>query len=66
MNIDAYLAETGTTAADLAKKVGVTAVSLSRIRRGQQNLPRDVIRRIVEATDGRVSLESLVFPETLA
>ncbi len=63
MDLDTYLRETGTDAAAFAERVGLTTASISRIRRGQQNISRETIRAIVAATDGAVTAEALVFPE---
>ena len=62
MDLDTYLNQPGVIAAELAVRVGVSEASLSRIRRGGQNITRETIRKIVEATGGAVTTESLVFP----
>ncbi len=62
MNLDDYLTITGTKGVDFALAIGVSEASLTRIRRGEQNISRDLIRRIVEATNGLVTSDDLVFP----
>jgi len=62
MDLDSYLRDSGTTGIDFAGLIGVTEASLSRIRRGNQNITRDLIRRIVEVTGGKVTAAELVFP----
>lgn len=62
MDLDTYLRSTGTSGVEFAATVGVTEASLSRIRRGKQNITRDLIRRIVEKTGGQVTIEDLIFP----
>ena len=59
MTLDAYFANTGTTAATLADAVGVTGASMTRIRRGEQNISLDLALKIVTATGGKVTLEDL-------
>ena len=61
MDLDTYLRESGTDAAAFAERVGLTPASISRIRRGEQNITRETIRQIVEATGGAVTAEALVF-----
>lgn len=61
MTLDSYITETGVTGVELAARLGISEASLTRIRRGEQNIARDLIRRIVEATDGAVSADDLVF-----
>lgn len=60
MTLDQYLAATGRTGSDFASAVGLTEASVSRIRKGQQNITRDVMRRIIAASDGQVTAEALV------
>lgn len=60
MTLDQYLAATGRTGSDFASAVGLTEASVSRIRKGQQNITRDVMRRIIAASDGQVTAEGLV------
>lgn len=59
MTLDAYLEAKHDTAANLAGKVGISAASISRIRKGGQNIPLGLAFRIARATDGRVTLEDL-------
>lgn len=59
MTLDAYLEAKHDTAANLAGKVGISAASISRIRKGDQNIPLSLAFKITRATDGRVTLEDL-------
>lgn len=59
MTIDAYLDAAGITASALAEAVGVSGPSMTRIRRGEQNISLDLANRIVLATGGKVTLEDL-------
>lgn len=62
MDLDTYLRENAISGIEFAALLGVTEASLSRIRRGNQNISRDMIRRIFDLTSGEVSLGALVFP----
>ena len=61
MNLDTYLRAEGIKGTEFSARIGVSEVSLSRIRRGDQNISRELIRRIVAATNGAVTAEDLVF-----
>ncbi|WPZ05515.1 hypothetical protein [Pelagerythrobacter marinus] len=61
MTLDQFLkAPNAPSAAEFAKSVGVSEVSLWRIRKGEQNCTRDTMRAIIAASGGRVTAESLV------
>lgn len=61
MSLDHYLSSEGApTAADFAERVGVSAMSISRIRKGEQNITRDTMRAIIRESGGLVTAESLV------
>jgi hypothetical protein len=60
MTIDEFLKQSGRTAEWLAEASGISAVSLSRIRRDEQNCSRDVMRRIITASDGLITAEGLI------
>lgn len=61
MTIDDYLKLHGITAAKFAEKIGISEASLSRIRRGEQNITRDLMRQIIEASEGKIGAEALIF-----
>lgn len=62
MDLAAYLDHVNLSASAFAAKVGVPASTITRILSGQR-LPRmDTVRRIVAATDGRVSVDSFMKP----
>lgn len=61
MNLEQYMTAHEIKGVDLAAKLEISEASLTRIRRGEQNISRDLIRRIVEATDGQVTSDALVF-----
>jgi transcriptional regulator with XRE-family HTH domain len=46
--------------ADFADQIGITAASLSRIERGKQNPPVETLRKIVQATGGKVPADALL------
>ena len=61
MDLDSYLREDRISGADFAAQLGMSEASLSRIRRGDQNITRETIRAIVAASGGKVTAEALVF-----
>ena len=61
MTLDNYMTGRGVKGVDLAIALDISEASLARIRRGGQNISRDLIRRIVEVTNGEVTAEDLVF-----
>lgn len=63
MSLDEFLRRDATSAKALAAALGISEASLSRIRRGEQNITRETIRAIVEAIGGAVTAEELVFAE---
>lgn len=61
MTLDEYLRSDGApTAAAFASKVGVTEASISRIRRGDQNITRDLMAAIIRESAGAVTADALV------
>lgn len=62
MTLDQYLTAEGITAADFGLRCEppISEASISRIRRGGQNISRDVMLRIMAASHGRVTAEALV------
>lgn len=61
MTLDSYLALLGNTASALAERAGTTGASITRILHGDQQPSSDMIRKIVEATDGLVTADDLIF-----
>lgn len=61
MTLDDYLSREGNSAAALAKAANTTDVSIHRILHGEQNPSADLIRAIVEATNGSVTADDLLF-----
>lgn len=61
MTLDDYLRDQQISGADFAARLNISEASLSRIRRGEQNITRETIRQIVEETGGVVTAEVLVF-----
>lgn len=59
MTLDEYLRTSDDTAEALAIRVGVKGASISRIRRGGQNITLDLAKRIERETKGNVSLLDL-------
>jgi DNA-binding transcriptional regulator YdaS (Cro superfamily) len=61
MTLDQFLGAPGApTSADFAADVGISEASISRIRKGAQNITRDVMREIIRASKGKVSADSLL------
>jgi plasmid maintenance system antidote protein VapI len=61
MTLDQYLSSDGApTAAAFASKVGISEASITRIRRGEQNITRDVMLRIIQQSGGKVTPDGLV------
>lgn len=61
MTLDQYLRSKGApTASEFGAKVGLTEASISRIRKGQQNITRDTMLAIIAASGGKVTAEALV------
>lgn len=64
MTLDQFLRSDGApTAAEFGAKVGLSEASISRIRKGRQNITRDLMRAIVAASDGKVTPEGLMLSE---
>lgn len=59
--ITRYLAETGTTAADLASWVGLTENMIRLYEKGTP-VPRDRAIRLSSATGGKLAITELLFP----
>lgn len=60
MTIDDYLAASGKTAAVYAADAQISEASLTRIRRGEQNFSRDVMRRLIAASGNAVTANDLI------
>lgn len=62
MTLDQYLSVEDITAADFGAKCDppISEASISRIRRGEQNISRDVMLRIIAASGGKVTADGLV------
>ena len=54
MKLKSYRTEKNITLADLAAKVGVSEVAMSRYERGERIPRRDVMSKIEQVTDGAV------------
>lgn len=63
MTLDQFLSLPGSlTAAEFGERCNppLSGPSISRIRRGEQNITRDTIRSIINASGGLVTAEGLV------
>jgi hypothetical protein len=62
MTLDQYLAAEGVTAADFGARCDppISEASISRIRRGGQNITRDTMLSIIRASGDRVTAEGLL------
>lgn len=61
MTLDEYLSQPGQTASALAAKAGTTGASINRILHGEQKPSASMVRALVEATDGAVTADDLIF-----
>jgi transcriptional regulator with XRE-family HTH domain len=61
MTLDQYLSLPGKTASDLASGANTTGATITRILYGDAKPSADMIRAIVEATQGFVTADDLVF-----
>jgi transcriptional regulator with XRE-family HTH domain len=59
MTLDAYLRTHAVTGSEMAARLGISAASVTRIRKGGQNITLQMAQRIVTATGGKVTLEDL-------
>lgn len=59
MELKQYLKEHGVTGEDFGRRVGISAASVTRISKGEQNISLSLARDIVTATGGKVTLEDL-------
>lgn len=69
MTLDQYLSLPGApTASEFGAKCEppLTEASISRIRRGLQNITRDTMRTIIAASDGIITAEGLIRPAKAA
>ena len=62
MTLDQYLTSEGVSAADFGArcKPSISDASISRIRRGGQNISLEVMRRIILASHGKVTADGLL------
>lgn len=60
MTLDQYLETADTNAAMLGAKLGLSGASVSRIRKGQQNITLDLAAKIEEATGRVVTVADLL------
>ena len=66
MTLNDYLEAKSISGADFAALVGVSEASLSRIRKGEQNITRELMQRIITASGGKIKADTLVFPPEAA
>ena len=59
MTLEQYLTGKGDTATALAERCGISPASMSRIRKGEQNISLDLASIIVSQTGGKVTLNDL-------
>lgn len=61
MTLDQYLSSDGApTAAEFGVLVELSEASISRIRKGEQNITRDVMLRIITASGDKVTADGLI------
>ncbi len=59
MDLETYLSTSGISGATFAKRLGISAASVTRICQRKQNIKMDLAMRIVAETGGKVALEAL-------
>lgn len=59
MRLSAWFKLTGTKRLHFADKLGVAAPTVTRIERGEQNIPLSLVDRVVENTSGAVTANDL-------
>jgi hypothetical protein len=64
MTLNEYLSLPGKTAAQLALDAKTSGATITRLLYGDAQPSSEMIRAIVEATDGQVTADDLVFGET--
>jgi DNA-binding transcriptional regulator YdaS (Cro superfamily) len=62
MTIDQYLCLHKMNASDFARIVPISETSLSRARKGEQNITRDVMLAIMKASDGLITADGILHP----
>ena len=61
MTLDQYLSsDDAPTGAEFGAKAGLSEASISRIRKGEQNIARDVMLRIIAASGNKVTADGLL------
>ncbi len=66
MTLDQYLKSENIRRAAFAARVGTSGASITRICQGLQSPSPDLMREIIAASGGKVTLEELVFPKAAA
>lgn len=66
MTLNGYLEAKSISGAEFASLVGISEASLSRIRKGEQNITREMMQRIIAASGGKIKADTLVFPPEAA
>ena len=66
MTLDQYLSTTDITAADFGAMIGLSGASVSRIRKGEQNIKLDLAGLIEEKSGGKVRVADLLQARKLA
>jgi len=66
MTLDQYLTTAAITAADFGELVGLSGASMSRIRKGEQNITLDLAGLIEDKSGGKVRVADLLLTRKLA
>jgi len=66
MTLDQYLTTAAITAADFGELVGLSGASMSRIRKGEQNITLDLAGLIEDKSGGKVRVADLLQTRKLA
>lgn len=60
MRLDLYLARQDESATSFAKRAGVEPSTITRIMNGERSPSLEVAKKIVDASDGKVTFEDLI------
>lgn len=66
MTLAEYMEAENLTDAAMGDRIGKSRVTVSRYRRGLEPIPGDVVKRLVESSDGRMTANELLGIQTEA
>ena len=63
MTLNDWLKKEGITQAELARRMGVVDMTVSGVMTGRRRFSPENARKVVEVTNGEVTLEEILFPD---